>query len=38
MASDPKTKQSDDAWSGFAPGIWQSRVNLRDFIQRHYTP
>jgi formate C-acetyltransferase len=38
MASDPKTKQSDDAWRGFAPGIWQSRVNLRDFIQRNYTP
>ena len=40
MASNPKPEQkkSDDAWRGFAPGIWQSRVNLRDFIQRNYTP
>jgi formate C-acetyltransferase len=40
MASNPKPAQtqSDDAWQGFAPGIWQSRVNLRDFIQRNYTP
>ncbi|MCC7486650.1 MAG: formate C-acetyltransferase [Burkholderiales bacterium] len=28
----------DAAWRGFAPGIWQHRVNVRDFIQRNYTP
>jgi formate C-acetyltransferase len=26
------------AWRGFTPGTWQSRVNVREFIQRHYTP
>ena len=28
----------DIAWRGFAPGTWQSRVNVREFIQRNYTP
>jgi formate C-acetyltransferase len=32
------TKQADIAWRGFAPGVWQSRVDVRDFIQRNYTP
>ena len=26
------------AWRGFAPGSWRSRVNVREFIQRNYTP
>jgi pyruvate-formate lyase len=26
------------AWHGFKPGPWQSRINVRDFIQRNYTP
>ena len=30
--------QKDDAWRDFAPGTWQSRVNVREFIQRNYTP
>ncbi|WKD61150.1 Formate acetyltransferase 1 [Corynebacterium ciconiae DSM 44920] len=25
-------------WDGFAAGDWQSEINLRDFIQRNYTP
>ena len=29
----PKT-----AWRGFKPGSWQTRINVRDFIQRNYTP
>jgi formate C-acetyltransferase len=33
-----ETKQSIGAWRGFTPGAWQSRVNVRDFIQRNYTP
>ena len=32
------TKQADVAWRTFVPGTWQSRVNVRDFIQRNYTP
>ena len=31
-------EQSEIAWCGFAPGTWQSRVNVREFIQRNYTP
>ena len=32
--------EQDDiaAWRGFAPGSWRSRVNVREFIQRNYTP
>lgn len=27
-----------DAWNGFEKGDWQSEINVRDFIQRNYTP
>lgn len=26
------------AWEGFAPGAWQEQIDVRDFIQRNYTP
>src|SRR2546423_5704569 len=26
------------AWSGFAPGAWSGTIDVRDFIQRNYTP
>ncbi|KPD02009.1 formate C-acetyltransferase [Moellerella wisconsensis] len=26
------------AWQGFTQGEWQNEVNLRDFIQKNYTP
>ncbi|MCG2835676.1 formate C-acetyltransferase [Photobacterium sp. WH77] len=26
------------AWEGFKAGEWQSEVNVRDFIQKNYTP
>ncbi|MDO4431225.1 MAG: formate C-acetyltransferase [Lonepinella koalarum] len=26
------------AWEGFAGGDWQNEVNVRDFIQKNYTP
>jgi formate C-acetyltransferase len=40
MATQPKPtrEQWEMAWRGFAPGTWQSRVNVREFIQRNYTP
>ena len=40
MSANPKamSEWQDDAWRGFAPGAWQTRVNLRDFIQRNYKP
>ena len=25
-------------WRGFAKGAWQKEINVRDFIQRNYTP
>jgi formate C-acetyltransferase len=28
----------ENAWRGFAPGNWQRQVDVRDFIQRNYTP
>ena len=30
--------QKVDAWRGFVAGPWQDGVNVRDFIQRNYTP
>ena len=25
-------------WNGFAKGVWQKEINVRDFIQKNYTP
>jgi formate C-acetyltransferase len=40
MATQPKlaTEHWDVAWRDFAPGTWQSRVNVRAFIQGNYSP
>ncbi len=27
-----------DQWQGFVPGEWQDTINVRDFIQKNYTP
>ncbi len=27
-----------EAWEGFEPGIWTGEIDVRDFIQRNYTP
>src|SRR5262245_47827224 len=32
------TTRTEEAWRGFIPGTWQRRVNVREFIQRNYTP
>ena len=32
------SEQSEAAWRNFVPGSWQTRVNIREFIQRNYTP
>lgn len=32
------TTQTEEAWRLFTPGTWQTRVNVREFIQRNYTP
>jgi formate C-acetyltransferase len=30
--------QAEIGWRGFTPGMWQRSVNVREFIQRNYTP
>ncbi|MDP8033051.1 formate C-acetyltransferase [Pasteurella atlantica] len=32
------TEVQQQAWQGFAHGDWQENVNVRDFIQKNYTP
>ena len=38
----PMTKpgkfDSNGAWDGFCGEIWQEEINVRDFIQKNYTP
>jgi len=34
----PETSATADAWRGFEPGDWSHGVDVRDFIQRNYTP
>jgi formate C-acetyltransferase len=29
---------ADPAWRGFASGLWQREINVRDFIQQNYEP
>lgn len=32
------TKKTIGPWSGFQTGLWQTEINVRDFIQQNYTP
>jgi formate C-acetyltransferase len=37
----PQEKQKTDtaaAWKGFRTGLWQTEINVRDFIQQNYEP
>ena len=38
----PMTKpgkfDSQGAWDGFRGEMWQEEINVRDFIQKNYTP
>lgn len=38
MADQSTTTEDRKAWTGFAPGEWQTSVNVRDFIQKNYSP
>ena len=42
IASQTGTRDQEDvlpaAWTGFAAGPWQDGIDVRDFIQRNYTP
>jgi formate C-acetyltransferase len=31
-------KHANDAWRTFKPGLWQRDINVRWFLQAHYTP
>ncbi|MCW5953908.1 MAG: hypothetical protein KIT69_16785, partial [Propionibacteriaceae bacterium] len=37
-ATSPTQVFSDDPWQGFAPGPWQQRIDVRDFILANFTP
>ena len=34
----PSTDQMAPQWAGFTSGPWQDEIDVRDFIQRNYTP
>ena len=36
--SDQGVDELPAAWLGFEPGPWQDGIDVRDFIQRNYTP
>ena len=38
IGSTPCDTNGGSAWRGFAPGTWQARIDVRDFIQQNYTP
>jgi formate C-acetyltransferase len=38
MNAIPRHITADAPWSDFAPGRWQSHIDVRDFIQTNYTP
>ena len=33
-----KAEASSSAWKGFRTGLWQTEINVRDFIQQNYEP
>src|SRR5262249_10230547 len=35
---DTKVKQATSPWGGFRSGLWQTEINVRDFIQQNYDP
>jgi formate C-acetyltransferase len=34
----PEAPDTREAWRGFKPGLWQRDINVRWFLQQHYTP
>lgn len=32
------TQERPAAWLGFQPGNWENSIDVRDFIQKNYTP
>ena len=37
-AAEPTLPDTSEAWRGFKPGLWQRDINVRWFLQQHYTP
>jgi formate C-acetyltransferase len=39
-ATAPQEKKADQgiSWQGFRTGLWQTEINVRDFIQQNYEP
>lgn len=33
-----KVATKEEAWEGFTPGLWCEQIEVRDFIQKNYTP
>ncbi len=38
MAALTVTPETKAPWQGFREGLWQTEINVRDFIQQNYTP
>ncbi|MEA5052052.1 MAG: pyruvate formate lyase family protein, partial [Propionicimonas sp.] len=38
QATTPAPLYRDDPWEGFTPGLWQQRIDVRDFILANFTP
>lgn len=38
MATATTASPQQTAWNGFEPGAWTTSIDVRDFIQRNYTP
>ena len=38
VESHTETEVSNNPWRDFVGGSWQDRIDVRDFIQRNYTP
>ena len=37
-AAPPKAERTHAGWEGFQSGLWQTSINVRDFIQQNYSP
>jgi formate C-acetyltransferase len=38
VSQDKKAEGTVSAWNGFRSGLWQTEINVRDFIQQNYEP
>ncbi|QKD83958.1 formate C-acetyltransferase [Thermoleptolyngbya sichuanensis A183] len=38
LVLEPDASQARSPWDGFVPGVWVERIDVRDFIQKNYTP